>query len=60
MCDNALARGINSDNAKGKLKKWLDRKSKPGAYMMCYQDLAFVFSDKNECITVLNIPKAVH
>ena len=56
LCDNAYERGVKTDRAKGPLKKWIDKKSRPGSYISCYQNLAFVFSDAAECITVLEMP----
>ena len=60
LCDNAFERGIRSDRAKGSLKKWLEQKTRPGSYAACYQNLAFIFSEKDsKCITVLNLPPTV-
>lgn len=59
LCDKAYERGVKSENSKGTLRDWIDRKSRPGSVIICYQELAFVFSTKAECITVLQIPPAV-
>ena len=59
MCNNAYERGIMSDRAKGALKDWIERKTRPGSQIKCYQDLAFVFGNSNECITVLQIPPSI-
>lgn len=59
LCDRAFERGVKSENSKGTLKNWIDKKSRPGSTIICYQNLAFVFSTANECITVLQIPAAI-
>ena len=59
LCENAYERGVKSEHAKGALKDWITRKSRPGSYISCYQNLAFVFSAANECITVLQIPPVI-
>ena len=60
LCKNAFERGVKIDQTKGALNDWLSRKTRPGFYISCYQDLAFVFSNANECITVLQIPPAIN
>lgn len=59
LCDNAYERGVRSENTKGKLKTWLDGKSREGSQISCYQEYAFVFSDKAELITILEIPGCI-
>lgn len=59
LCNMAYERGATSENTKGKLKDWIVQKTRPGATISCYNEFAFVFSNKAECITILQIPPAI-
>ena len=61
LCSIAYTRGIQAAQTKGALKDWIERKTRPGSYIACYNQMALVFSYKStaECITVLQIPECI-
>ena len=59
LCNIAYERGVKSENAKGALRKWIDRKTRSGTFISCYHEYAFVFSDSAKCITILQIPTGI-
>lgn len=58
MCNLATTRGVERSCTKGPLRKWLNAKyqtqGKGSIYV--WGDKAYLVSEENVCITVLNIP----
>lgn len=58
----ALERGVEKENTKGSLRKWLDNKyaaDKNDGKIVVYGDKAYIFSNQNVLITCLQIPAAL-
>ena len=56
----AYERGISTEHTKGALRKWLEGKNVTGKdQIKVWGDKAYIYSEKNVLITVLQLPAAI-